>query len=203
MNILAIDWGSRRWGLARGDELGLAFPLSAAVEPEIEDRWKHLETEARRLRPQLLVVGYPVNMDESVGFKAREVDAFIAELEKRLGLPVHRQDERLTSSQAEMELYAAGLKPKRDRDLRALGTLDSRAAAILLQDYLDLNFAPAAGLMDSDHGGEPEDSAEWEDSETDLEPGEVEDSEVDPALEADPDEEAGPDEKPRRKGRRR
>ena len=60
-----------------------------------------------------LVVGYPLNMNGSVGFKAREVDAFIKDLEKRFQLPVHRIDERLSSHAVEQGLRGQKKKPDR------------------------------------------------------------------------------------------
>ncbi len=145
MHYLGIDYGEKRIGLSFGDdELALAYPLPAAVDPDREKRWQHIAAVISQRRVDELVVGYPYNMDGSIGFKAKEVDAFIVELEKRFGLPVHRSDERLTSRAAAEGM--AGLRPKgrkkkispRDRQKRRQsGELDSRAAALILQDYLD------------------------------------------------------------------
>ena len=79
-----------------------------------------------------LVVGYPLNMNGTVGFKAKEVDAFIAELEKRFRLPIHRIDERLSSHSVEQ-----GLKGKKKKPSRQSGEIDSRAAALILQDFIE------------------------------------------------------------------
>jgi putative Holliday junction resolvase len=67
-----------------------------------------------------------------VGFKAKEVDAFIAELEKRFRLPVHRVDERLSSHTVEQ-----GLRGQKKKPSRQSGEIDSRAAALILQDFVD------------------------------------------------------------------
>jgi putative Holliday junction resolvase len=149
MRTLGIDYGEKRIGLAYGDELGLAVPLAAAVESSVEARLAHIAEEIKRRRIEALVVGYPYNMDGTIGFKAKEVDAFIAVLEARFGLPVHRTDERLTSHQAAGELAQARGRSKRSRGNvarqkaeRASGVLDSRAAALLLQDYLDGESGP-------------------------------------------------------------
>lgn len=145
MNYLGIDYGEKRVGLSAGDdELRLATPIPAAAESAPEARWAHLENEVARRRVGALVVGYPYNMDGSIGFKAKEVDAFIAELETRFGLPVHRVDERLTSRDAEARMNEA--RPAKGRSQRSVrakqkerrsGELDSRAATLILQDYLD------------------------------------------------------------------
>src|SRR5471030_1467408 len=100
MSFLGLDYGAKRWGLSFGDELGLAVPLTAAVAPDAEQRFTQVAREITTRKIAELVVGYPYNMDGTAGFKAREVDAFIAELERRFRLPVHRTDERLTSHEA-------------------------------------------------------------------------------------------------------
>ena len=143
MNFLAIDYGERRIGLAHGDsEIGIAMPVPAAVEPDFEGRLAHIAGEIEARRIGTLVVGYPVNMDGSVGFKAREVDAFIAQLEARFALPVVRTDETLTSYAAEAGMSAkrkGGRDGRSRRKHRATGEIDSRAAAIILQDYFNAN----------------------------------------------------------------
>ncbi len=140
MRFLAIDPGTQRIGLATGDELGFASPAPALVQATATARWEALLEEIRRRRIDELVVGYPLNMDDSIGPKAREAEAFAARLGDATGLPVHLVDERLTSHAAE-----ATLPKHKLRDLRASGVIDSRAAAILLQDYLDQRFPP--GLL--------------------------------------------------------
>jgi putative Holliday junction resolvase len=137
MRCLGIDYGAKRIGLAHGDEVGVATPLPAVIEPAGDARWKKLgETIATR-RITDLVVGYPYNMDGSVGFKAKEVDAFVGELKARFGLPVHLVDETLTSYAAE-----SSIRKKDRRSVRDSGLIDSRAATIILQDFLDQKLPP-------------------------------------------------------------
>lgn len=132
MNYLGIDWGEKRIGLAFADEVGIAVPLPAAVAAAKQDRMAHIEQMITQRRVQALVVGYPLNMDGTVGFKAREVDAFIETLEKRFRLPVHRVDERLSSHSVEQ-----GLKGQKKKPSRKSGEIDSRAAALILQDFIE------------------------------------------------------------------
>ena len=132
MRCLGIDHGSRRIGLAFGDELGVATPLPALTESDPAARWTALGVMIRQRRVTDLVVGYPFNMDDTAGFKAKEVDAFAERLRGEFGLPVHLVDERLTSYEAESTIA----KSKR-RDVRASGIIDSRAATIILQDFLN------------------------------------------------------------------
>ena len=137
MRFLGIDPGSKRIGLATGDDLGLASPIPALCETTIELRWQALQAVVRQQRIDELVVGYPLNMDDSVGPKAKEAEAFAQKLREATQLPVHLVDERLTSHEAE------GTLPKhRLRELRSSGIVDSRAAALILQDYLDQRFPP-------------------------------------------------------------
>jgi putative Holliday junction resolvase len=144
MRCLGIDYGTKRIGLATGDELGLATPIPALLEAEPEKRWQALVALIRQRRFTDLVLGYPYNMDGSTGFKAKEVDAFAERLRAECGLPVHLVDERLTSYEAESSIPKNKL-----RDLRASGLVDSRAASIILQDFLNQRF-PAV-LPPPDH----------------------------------------------------
>ncbi len=132
MNYLGIDWGEKRIGLAYADEIGIALPLPAAVAPSKKERMRHIETMIEQRHAKELVVGYPLNMDGSVGFKAKEVDVFIEELKKRFRLPIHRVDERLSSHSVEQ-----GLKGQKKKPTRQSGEIDSRAAALILQDFIE------------------------------------------------------------------
>ncbi len=132
MRCIGIDFGERRVGLSYGDEIGVATPLDAAVEDLETERIEHIVKIAKARKVTDLVFGYPYNMDGSIGFKAKEVDAFIEKVLQRISLPVHRIDERLTSSEA-----SKGFAKGRDDALRRSGKLDSAAAALILQDFLD------------------------------------------------------------------
>lgn len=132
MNTLGIDWGEKRIGLAFADELGVALPLSAAVAVSKKARLREIESVIEARRVERLVVGYPLNMNGSAGFKAKEVDAFIAELEKRFKLPVVRVDERLSSHSV-----TQGFKAQKKTPDRKSGAIDSRAAALILQDFIE------------------------------------------------------------------
>ena len=132
MRCVGIDYGSRRVGLAFGDELGVATPLPAIVDADAGKRWVALAATAKQRRVTDIVLGHPLNMDDSAGPKAKEAEALAARLRTELGVPVHLVDERLTSYEAESTIA----KSKR-RDVRASGLIDSRAATLILQDFLD------------------------------------------------------------------
>lgn len=132
MHYLGIDWGEKRIGLAFADEVGIALPLAAAVAASKQGRMQQIEATIEQRRIDCLVVGYPLNMDGSVGFKAKEVDVFIEYLEKRFRLPVHRVDERLSSHSVEQ-----GLRAQKKKTDRRSGEVDSQAAALILQDFIE------------------------------------------------------------------
>jgi putative Holliday junction resolvase len=129
-------------GVAYGDDLGVATPLPALVAADPEKRWTALGGIVRERRITDLVLGYPFNMDGTAGPKAREVDGFAARLRAQYGLPVHFVDERLTSYEAE-----STVEKKNRRGLRASGIIDSRAATLILQDFLDQGPARMPGLL--------------------------------------------------------
>ena len=137
MRCLGIDYGTRRIGLAYGDELGVATPLPALVDPDPSKRWTGLIAIVRQRRVTDIVLGHPLNMDDTAGPKAREAEALAQRLQNELGVPVHLIDERLTSYEAESTIA----KSKR-REVRASGTIDSRAATLILQDFLDQTLPP-------------------------------------------------------------
>ena len=145
MNVLGIDYGEKRIGLSFGDTLGLAVPIPAAVEPREEKRFAHIGSVIQERRIEKLVVGMPYNMDGSIGFKAKEVEAFIEKLKEQFKLPIETIDERLTSHQVEEELKNQGRKVD-----RRSGEVDSRAATLILQDYLDRNLGLNMEVPDPD-----------------------------------------------------
>lgn len=140
MRCLGIDYGTKRVGLAQGDELGVATPLPALVDADPAVRWQKLGEVIRQRRITDLVLGFPYNMDGTVGFKAKEVEAYAVKLRTAFGLPVHFVDETLTSDAAE-----STIAKKDRRGVRDSGLIDSRAACLILQDFLDQRFPPPSG----------------------------------------------------------
>ena len=130
--MLGIDWGEKRIGLAFADSIGVALPVNPAVSSSKRKRFLQIENLIKERSINEIVVGYPLNMSGSVGFKAKEVDLFIAELERRFHLPVHRVDERLSRHSVEQ-----GLKFQKKKPSRQSGEIDSRAAALILQDFIE------------------------------------------------------------------
>ncbi len=140
LRFLGIDHGTRRIGLAYGDDIGVATPLPAITTDDASGQWAGLGAILKERRITEVVIGLPLNMDGSSGPKAKEVERFARRIEAEFGLPVHLVDERLTSYEAE-----STIPPARRRALRSSGLIDSRAATIILQDFLDGRMPGAEG----------------------------------------------------------
>ena len=122
MRILGIDYGTKRICLAISDESQtLARELDILSPNEF---WKSLNQLIENQEIKLIVIGWPLNMSGQETQKTKEVAAFKSQLEKQTGLRVEVMDERLSS---QMAANIAG----QDKNI------DSLAAQILLQNYLD------------------------------------------------------------------
>ncbi len=136
--VLAIDYGRRRLGLAVSDVLRLlARPLTTLTRTNRRQDLARLGAVARQHGVAQVVVGLPLRMDGTAGEMAEEARAFAARLQKALGLPVKLVDERLTSWEAEQGV--AERTPARrigDRRAKRRPDTDSRAAALILEEYL-------------------------------------------------------------------
>ena len=140
MRVLGIDYGARRVGLALSDATGtLASPWRLLERPPSEAETLRVLAEIvdalRRDDDGLaaVVVGWPRRLDGSPTHQTALVEAFGRGLEARTGLRVVLQDERLSSHEADERLAERGDRDWRDRKRK----LDTAAAAIILQDYLD------------------------------------------------------------------
>ncbi len=133
MRILGIDHGSKRVGIAIADtETGMAFARRALRRHGGEADITALAELASDEGAQRIVVGLPLNMDGSEGRQATEARTFGERL-AGIGLEVVYVDERLSSWEAGERLLESGRRPT-----RASGELDSAAARIILQQYLDM-----------------------------------------------------------------
>jgi putative Holliday junction resolvase len=134
MRILAIDYGTTRIGLALSDPTGtLARPLpflpakaDGKLARDIADLVK------KQADIHLLILGLPRNMDGSSGEAAVKVQAFAEILKQAITIPLKLIDERLSTVQASRQLQEAGKNTRKQR-----GQIDSEAACVLLQGYLD------------------------------------------------------------------
>ncbi|MHC4624264.1 MAG: Holliday junction resolvase RuvX [Planctomycetota bacterium] len=131
MRYLAIDYGTKRTGLAICDtEETIASPLEV-IEGR-KDLVARIADIARKENAEAIVLGLPLNMDNSAGPQAKLVFEFAGQLEKQLDIPVHFQDERLSSFSAEEKLASTELARKKKKK-----HLDAVAAAEILEAFLE------------------------------------------------------------------
>jgi putative holliday junction resolvase len=132
--LLAVDWGEVRIGLALSDETQtLATPLETLVRRR-EKRFpmgRFLELVGAH-RPTGVVVGLPLTGEGTEASSARSARQLAAELATRSGLPVELWDERMSTARALATIREQGGSTRGRRD-----EVDSLAAAVLLQHYLD------------------------------------------------------------------
>ena len=136
MRILGLDYGSKTVGVAVSDPLGV-------TAQRLETIWRKQENKLRRTLAQVeelvkeyeiekIVLGYPKNMNNTVGERAEKALEFGEMLKKRTGLEVIMWDERLTTVSADRTLMEAGVRRENRKEY-----LDGIAAVFILQGYLD------------------------------------------------------------------
>jgi putative Holliday junction resolvase len=129
--ILAVDWGTKRIGLALSDPTRLlARSLPTAVVRGAAEAERRVEQAARREGAETILIGLPLHMEGEEGSSARGARR-LGEALARKGFEVHYRDERLTTEEALDFLRSRGeTRPDKTR-------IDQVAALILLQEYLD------------------------------------------------------------------
>ena len=141
MKTLAIDWGTKRLGLALSDPKGaLAFPHSTLDGTKPRSAIEQIRDLVRSEAVRAVVVGLPLNVDGTEGRSARRSTAFAERLARAIDAPVTRWDERYTTEDALRLLREAGRSPAERR-----AVVDQVSAAVLLQSYLDARGAAHAG----------------------------------------------------------
>jgi len=130
MRYLAIDFGTKRIGLAICDQSETIVSPLAVIEGKRKPLTKIIDT-IKSENAEALVVGLPLNMDGSTGPQAKLVYDFAGQLKKLVDIPVHFQDERLSTFDAEEKIAPAEftIKKKKKR-------LDAIAAAAILEAFL-------------------------------------------------------------------
>lgn len=131
---LALDVGERRIGIAVSDPLGItAQGVETYNRKDGEDVVAYILSLVDQYQAIGLVVGLPKNMNNTIGFKAQEVQAFVETiLVQRPELPIHWIDERLTTVQATQVLLEADVSRKKRKK-----SVDKLASVIILQNFLD------------------------------------------------------------------
>jgi len=133
MKVLAVDFGTKRIGLAVGDsQTRVATPLGQIAAHNRRHVLEEILKRVGEFEIGHIVVGYPLNMDGSRSHTCERVDQFINYLNKRVALPISRVDEKLSSFAAE-EMGKELVNDYRQRKT----FLDSLAAQVILQNFFE------------------------------------------------------------------
>ena len=134
VSALGLDVGKKRIGVAGCDGTGL---IATGLTTIYRTYWAEDVEKLRNIvcdrQIEILVIGLPYNLDGSIGFQAKQTQKFALRIARSLQLPVEYVDERLTSVEAETQLRARKQFSSRDK-----GAVDRLAAAIILQQWLDM-----------------------------------------------------------------
>ena len=138
MRIMGLDYGSKTIGVAISDPLGLTAQGIEIIRREEENKLRkslrRIEALIAEYQVEEIVLGFPKNMNNTIGERAEKSLQLKETLEKRCGLPVIMWDERLTTVEANRTLMESGVR----RENRSK-YVDMIAAVFILQGYLDGN----------------------------------------------------------------
>jgi putative Holliday junction resolvase len=157
--ILALDYGTKRIGVALSDELRwTAQPLETFERRTLDRDIAHIAALVGSHSVERVVLGLPLQLDGREGLAVQAMRAFVVKLEAGLSVPVVLWDERMTTKAAEDLLIAADVSRKKRK-----GVIDRIAAAILLQSYLAAQTPAAANPVthSQDEHDEEMESLEW------------------------------------------
>jgi len=129
MVVLGFDYGSKKIGIAIGQTLtGQASPVTTLAMVQQRPDWDGIERLLQEWKPEALIVGLPLNMDDTPTKLTDRIKRFGRQLEGRYRLPVHLTDERLTSKEARREFGHA---------LEKSGGIDAFAAKLIIETWLN------------------------------------------------------------------
>ncbi|GAY70964.1 UNVERIFIED_CONTAM: Holliday junction resolvase RuvX [Streptococcus canis] len=139
MRIMGLDVGSKTVGVAISDPLGFTAQGLEIIEIDEEKEefgFERLGELVKQYQVEQFVVGLPKNMNNTSGPRVDASEAYGDKLEQLFALPVHYQDERLTTVEAERMLIEQAdiSRGKRKK------VIDKLAAQLILQNYLDRNY---------------------------------------------------------------
>ncbi|HIT10418.1 MAG TPA: Holliday junction resolvase RuvX [Candidatus Onthousia faecigallinarum] len=134
MRYLGLDLGSKTIGLALSDKTGLIATSYGILRHDNDPLscLKELKEVIAKEKVEGLVLGFPKNMNNTIGPRGEATLDFKKHLEEELSLPVYLEDERLTTKQAEDVLLLGDVSRKKRKKV-----IDGIAATIILQNYLD------------------------------------------------------------------
>lgn len=147
---MGVDHGEARIGVAVSDALGmLAHPLTTVPATGTRKPEDVIAALAEEHRAEVVVLGLPLRMDGTEGTAAERVRAFGRQLRATLADRVRLEfiDERLSTVEAQRRMHAAGKDTRQSRKI-----IDQAAAAVILQDWLDQQAGPGAGLLPDEDG---------------------------------------------------
>ena len=131
--IMAVDYGQKRTGLAVTDMLKMIANRLTVVSSR--EAMGYIAQYVSQEPVDLIVVGYPKQMNNEPSENMKRVEAFVAQLTKTLpSIPVEYYDERFTSIMAQRALIDGGLKKKKRQDK---GLVDEISAVLILQGFLE------------------------------------------------------------------
>ena len=137
MRIMGLDFGSKTVGVAISDPLLITAQGIEIVRRKNEDKLRQTLARIEELIVEYevteIVLGYPKNMNDSLGERVEKTLAFKEMLERRTGLSVYLWDERLTTVAADKAMMEAGIRREERKE-----HVDRIAAIFILQGYLDL-----------------------------------------------------------------
>ena len=143
MRVLGLDYGSKTVGVAISDPLGFTAQGLETIERPKENKLRktlaRIEQIIEEYNVEKIVLGYPLNMNNTEGPRVQATREFQAMLEKRTGLQVELQDERLTTVSAERVLMESGVRRENRK-----AVIDKIAAAMILQTWLDMQSIKAS-----------------------------------------------------------
>ena len=141
MRIMGLDYGSKTIGVAVSDPMGLTAQGLEIIRREEENKLRkslrRIEELAKEYQVEEIVLGFPKNMNNTIGEWAEKSLQLKETLERRLGLPVIMWDERLTTVEADRTLIEAGVRRENRKKY-----VDMIAAVFILQGYLDAKANP-------------------------------------------------------------
>lgn len=128
--------------MAVSDALGMTAQGLETIVRKDEDKLRRtcarIEELIREYKIETIVLGYPKNMNNTLGERVKKTESFKAMLERRTGLSVILWDERLTTASAEAVLKESGVRRENRK-----AVIDKVAASLILQGYLDRQSMPA------------------------------------------------------------
>lgn len=136
MRIMGLDYGSKTVGVAISDPLGLTAQGIETITRKDANKLRktlaRIEQLIAEYQIESIVLGYPKNMDDSIGERARITEEFGDMLIRRTGLAVVLWDERLTTMEANEILIESGVRRENRK-----AVIDKVAAVLILQSYLE------------------------------------------------------------------